>query len=186
MRPIRHRRQRAGMSAIELIVAVTVLTVAFGMYATTVTAVGRQRQILRESSLAGDACQDLMETMRSEPIGDVYALYNHDENDDPDGAGTAPGPRFDVLGLDPEAGADAVGEVRLPEIEVAPGVWELREDIEDAELGMPRDLNGDSIIDERNHAEDYVHLPVLIRAHWKGAYGTRRFELVALCTEFRR
>jgi hypothetical protein len=54
---------------------------------------------------------------------------------------------------------------------------ELREDIEDEALGMPRDLNGDGEIDAVNHAKDYLLLPVRIRVEWSGLTGDRSYEL---------
>ena len=57
------------------------------------------------------------------------------------------------------------------------GGYALREDIKDASLGMPRDLNGDGVIDSENHAGDYVLLPVKVRIDWKGITGERSFEV---------
>ena len=47
----------------------------------------------------------------------------------------------------------------------------------DAQLGMPRDLNGDGAIDSENHAKDYLLLPVCIRIEWRGLTGDREYEL---------
>ncbi len=175
------------MTAIELVVAMAVLAVAFAMYSNAVIALVRHRQMLRESAVAADACQNVMETMRSEPLAAIYALYNHNTADDPNGTATAPGNHFQVLGLDGAViDAGAAGAIRFPEVEIAPGTWQLREDLDDSELGMPRDLNGDSMIDDKDHSADYVHLPTIVQVHWKGTFGSRRFELVGLCTEFRR
>ncbi len=176
------------MTLLEVVVAMAVLTLAFAMYSGAVIALGRQNQMMREEAVAGDACQEVIETMRSEPFAQLYSLYNHDTADDPLGEDTAPGARFEVWGLDPAPGApeEIAGEVFLPEIEVSPGVWQLREDIDDPDLGMPRDLNGDSRIDGLDHSSDYIHLPTLLRVEWKGLNGVRRFEIVTMCTEYRR
>jgi prepilin-type N-terminal cleavage/methylation domain-containing protein len=193
MHPILGRSSRQpragcrGFSLVELVVTMVVLTMAFAMYSGIVIATARQRQMLRESALAGDACQRWMESIRSCDLDQVYALYNRSPADDPAGPGTAPGSRFPVVGLDPDPTlGGVVGEVLMPEVEVSPGVWQLREDIPNAELGMPRDLNGDSIIDDKDHSADYVHVPTLVRVRWGGARGSRRFELVGLRTEYRR
>ena len=84
--------------------------------------------------------------------------------DDPDGLGSAPGHRFAVEGLDPLPTAldGLIGEVHLPGVEVEPRKWQLREDQVLPALGLPRDLNGDSILDEGDHALDYVPLPVRV------------------------
>ena len=64
--------------------------------------------------------------------------------------------------------------------------WELREDHQDERLGMPRDLNGDSILDDLDHASDYILLPVRIRVEWQGRNGPRSFEIHSMLTEFRK
>ena len=69
----------------------------------------------------------------------------------------------------------AGGEIILP----APGPT-LSEEAAFEALGLPRDLNGDSMIDDRDHSDDYQVLPVLIRIEWQGKSGSRRFEMNAL------
>ena len=49
--------------------------------------------------------------------------------------------------------------------------------MKDASLGMPRDLNGDGVIDSEDHAGDYVLLPVKVRVNWRGITGDRSFEV---------
>lgn len=57
----------------------------------------------------------------------------------------------------------------------SPFPWELREDVEDFALGMPRDLNGDYIVDAEDHAEDYARIPVCIRVRWQGPSGPQEY-----------
>jgi len=64
--------------------------------------------------------------------------------------------------------------------------WELREDYVDEELGMPRDLNGDSIIDAEDHKEDYILLPMVIRVEWAGRHGPRTYEIHTMLADFIR
>ena len=42
---------------------------------------------------------------------------------------------------------------------------------------MPRDLNGDSLIDDLNHASDYIVLPVHVQIRWRGSFGPRKYDL---------
>jgi hypothetical protein len=88
--------------------------------------------------------------------------------------GPAPGPDFAVPGLDPLADDldGRVGKIVLPELDTGSGV-ELREDLDMPELGMPRDLNGDGIVDSADHSGDYRVLPVLLRLDWSGRSGNR-------------
>jgi len=55
--------------------------------------------------------------------------------------------------------------------------YTLREDYVDAKLGMPRDLNGDSLIDDLDHSGDYVVLPVHVQIRWRGNFGPRVYDL---------
>ena len=121
----------------------------------------------KESALASDGIADMVERLQG--VGnfkDVFALYNANPNDDPGIPGTAPGSHFAVKGLQPpdsDPVGSSVGEIVFPTIGN-----QLREDVVDPDLGMPRDLNGDGIIDSADHAGDYKVLPVLLRLHWKG------------------
>ena len=166
----------------------TILSIAFLMYSSTTISANRQREASREGAIASDAAREMIENLRSVPFSDLYALYDHNVLDDPGGRGTAPGPRFAVARLKPVPGMpdDTIGEVQLPEMEVSPGVWELREDLVRSDLGMPRDLNGDSIIDARDHALDYVHMPVRIVLVWQGRFGPRTQSLDTLLVDYRR
>lgn len=182
------RHRRAGMTLIEVAMAMTILSIAFLMYSSTSISVNRQRAASRESSIAAHAARETLETLRGETLSNIYALYNSDPSDDPLGPGTAPGHRFAVSGLNPIPGMPdgMIGEVQLPEMEIAEGVWQLREDLVRPDLSMPRDLNGDSIIDGNDHSTDYVQLPVRVRIDWKGRYGPRSLKMDTFIVEYRK
>ena len=79
-----------------------------------------------------------------------------------------------------------VGEVLLPVVNVGTAVaqdFEMREDIGDPLLGLPRDLNGDAIIDTRDHREDAALLPVLVRVRWNGRNGPRQLDFFSALAE---
>jgi hypothetical protein len=124
----------------------------------------------QETALAHNAVRGLLEQMQGEDISDVYARYNADPADDPGGPGSAPGPNFQVRGLNAQvADADGfVGLVQFPELDLGGGNVALREDLADAALGMPRDLNGDGVQDAEDHSDDYIILPVRITLQWRG------------------
>ena len=69
-----------------------------------------------------------------------------------------------------------IGEVVFP-TEMNGGVLELREDVVDASMGMPRDLNLDGVIDALDHSNDYRILPVVIRVDWESGTRDREFEV---------
>ena len=179
-------RGRQGFSFLELIVGMSVLLVALLIFSSSVSGVAKQRTVNRETNLAVAAARNLLETLRSQEFAEVYALYNADPGDDPGGAGTAPGNRFVVAGLDDAADSNGFdGEIVFPNVE-AGGAWQLREDLELPELGMPRDLSGDSIVDDRDHAGSYFILPVLIRLRWRSPIGTRQYEMTTQLCQYNK
>lgn len=147
------------------------------------------RNLGREDAIATVAAQSVLEEMRNEDFRTVFAMYNADPLDDPAGPGTAPGHRFAVEGLQPIASATdgAVGEVILPTVNtgsaVAP-IWEVRENLVNPLLGTPRDLSGDAVINDENHAADYTLLPIVVVLRWQGSKGARESRIVTILTEF--
>lgn len=179
-RPYPRAPSRAGFTFLELAVVMTILLSALLIFSSTISGVAKQRSVNRESGLAVAAARNLLETLRSEDFTRVYALYNADPNDDPDGAGTAPGKRFAVPGLDdaPDSPDGLEGEVVFPTaVDEATGLEQLREDVAIRALGMPRDLSGDGKVDGEDHSGSHFILPVQVRVRWKGATGVRQFEL---------
>jgi len=180
-------RGRQGFTFLELIVGMAVLLVALLIFSSSVSGVAKQRTVNRETNLAVAAARNLLETLRSEEFAEVYARYNADPDDDPGGAGTAPGNRFVVDGLDDTVdGGGFDGEILFPAVEDAGGTWQLREDVALPELGMPRDLSGDSIVDDDDHAGSYFILPVQIRVRWRSPIGTRQYEMTTQLCQYNK
>jgi prepilin-type N-terminal cleavage/methylation domain-containing protein len=172
--------QRGGFSLVEVAVTVAVLVVGAGMLAQTIVALGKVNDTNRETALAMQAVRNMLETLRSEPLEDVFALYNADPSDDPGGKGSAPGSHFTVDELSANEGATvSTGTIAFPSVN-----GELREDFVDAELGMPRDLNGDRDIDADDHSGDYGILPVRIQIDWSGRTGDRTLAIHTSLGEF--
>ncbi|MFN0244249.1 MAG: hypothetical protein ACKVWV_15275 [Planctomycetota bacterium] len=168
------RRSRAGFSLVEIVVAGLVLAIAVcGMSGSMVSAVAVNR-VNRETALAQEAVQRQMELLQGTLFEETFRRFNTNPNDDPGVAGTAPGANFAVFGLDVTDGdADGrAGQIEFPTLDVA-GVLQLREDVVDLTLGMPRDLNGSGTTDALDHANDYRLLPVRVRVQWRGVAGPR-------------
>ena len=202
------RARRRGTTLIELMVVMSVMLVAVSIFYQMVVSTKRLRTVNHENAVAIEAARAMIERMRNEDFEFVYSLYNEDPTDDPGVPGSAPGYRFAVSGLEPLAtSADGlIGEIQFPVQEVAAGggglggvqrqgliggaqaitELQLREDFVDENLGMPRDLNGDSMIDDQDHAEDYLILPVRVRLEWEGVFGERTLDLYTMIGEFRR
>ena len=171
----RARRARAGFTLVELLTAITILVFGIGALISLVATTSAANRISRETALALSAAHAAVERMRGDPFATVFRRYNTDKNDDPGGAGKAPGPSFAVEGLVAQPGdADGMpGEIVLP----APGP-QLYEDEDVPMFGLPRDLNMDSIVDAADHAGNYRVLPVLVRVSWQGRTGPRSIRLL--------
>src|SRR5688572_32908089 len=185
------RRARRGLTMVELSVVLVVLLAAVSISSNTPAATARQRVMQRESALAAEAARTQIELMLNRPFRDRYALFNADPTDDPAGAGTAPGSRFAVPGLPslPGTPGGLAGTIRFPVLNVgAPSApaWELREDVVDAALSMPRDLDSDFRVDALDHSDDYTRLPVEVVVEWQGRVGRQRYRLISLMVEIRR
>jgi hypothetical protein len=170
-------RGEAGIALFELMIAGAVLAIAAcGLSVVLVNSLSTSARN-RETAQARMAAWQLMEQLQNIPVGDVYSTFNMASNDDPLGENTAPGGVF-MIETKPAAiqVSNMTGEILFPESD--PGV--LREDVHDPDLGMPRDLNGDGMIDSENHARDYVVLPVRVRVRWRGVAGESTFEVCSL------
>ncbi len=160
--------------------------VAIGLagYVQSIATAAVTSEVTRQISIATRSAQTQMEDLKGFDFATVFAAFNPDPADDPGGAGTAGGSAFAVAGLDALPGdADGlVGEILLPVGPGAPGV--LREDMVMPDLGMPRDLNGDGLVDAVDHSGDYQILPVLVRLTWQGQSGTSTLEFKTLLSGF--
>src|SRR5688572_14918806 len=207
--PPKPARARAGLTIVEIIVALSVLIVAASIFCQTLLSTARVRQLNHDNALAADAARVVLERMRNEPFLEIFRDYNEDPKDDPGGNGTGPGHLFDVAGLDPldDAPQGKVGRVTFPSMVVQVTTssggalgkmglsggttttvtqWHLREDVVNEPLGMPRDLDGNNVIDTADHSSDYLMLPVRIRIEWKNGLGARRFDIVTQLGDFRQ
>lgn len=167
-----------------------ILLIALVAFAQLLSAGVHLRATGQDEWALSSGIQRTFETMRNERFRDLVRLYNSDPFDDPNGPGTAPGHLFRVDGLTAMPDAEGfVGEIILPTLNVGTEVLpeiHVREDIVDADLGLPRDLNGDSVIDAEDHGEDFTVLPVVLRFRWQGRNGPRVFQAVTLLSEFTR
>ena len=189
------RRERRGFTLVELVIATPLVLIATSLIASTLMASSQRKTLNRDRALAASTLQEVLEHMRNEDFTRIFALYNNDPFDDPNGPGTAPGRFFAVDGLkpipDPVTGVvpahGMVGEILLPVLNTGGAIdvdLELREDIDLEELGMPRDLNGDSVIDDLDHSEDYHLLPVTGVIRWQSEVGPLEFRMHTLLADW--
>ena len=82
-------------------------------------------------------------------------------------AGGALGTTFDVPGLEPVAGAATCGTIELVDDET-------RVDLgSEFGLDLPRDLNGDGLVECTDVSSTAVVLPVILRVRWSSPMGDR-------------
>lgn len=165
-------------------IAVTVLLFGLMGFTHAILRAVATNESTRESALAGEAARQMLETLQAADFEQVFRLYNAVAADDPDGAGTAPGPGFAVPGLEPVDGDPdgLVGEVLFPASDAVPGM--LREDLVNDALGMPRDLDGDGVVDGFDHSTDYQILPVVVRLRWRGTNGETQAQFRTLLGDY--
>lgn len=171
------RSARSGMTLIEVTIAMGVLTVAVFLFTGVVASSSRIGSEKRQQSVAAHAARSALERLRGAPFASVWSSYNDSPSDDPAGPGSAAGPHFAVPGLAPRPDDPDgfVGRITLPEQDGA-----LREDASDLELGLPRDLDGDTLVDDRDHRGDYRILPVKVEIAWQSPLGPRRIEMYTM------
>lgn len=162
------------MTMVEIAFTMVVITVAVGATLRSISSFVVLSDGAWERSLAIDAAETTLERMRTEDFDQLFVRYNAEPADDPPGA---PGPDFDVAGLDPQTGDPdgRVGRILFPVAAAAPGV--LLEDRVDPDFALPRDLDADDVIDGVDHSGNYELLPVRILIQWRGRSGNRTYEI---------
>lgn len=156
--PSLQRPRRAGFTLLEVVIAMTILIVSMGGMLSSMLASEKLGQTNEERQLAIHAAEGMIETLQGQDFNALFTTFD--------------GRTFEVPGLDPQPGAMVPGRIDFPG---TGGV--LREDVSDAGLGMPRDLNADGVIDGLDHSGDYTLLPVRIQVAWRGKAGDAQVEL---------
>ncbi|MFT7678333.1 MAG: type II secretory pathway pseudopilin PulG [Planctomycetota bacterium] len=174
-----HRRahSKRGMSLIEVMISFLILTVAVLILSSTITASVAHTGSKRERALAAEAVMNMLESMRAAPFEQLYALYNSDPDDDPEGVGTAPGSYFHVANLTPLPSPEGPGEAWVGEISLPGAGPGLFENAELPELGLPRDLNGDLAIRATDVADRYQILPAIVTVRWLSGGAERKLSM---------
>jgi len=172
----------SGLTLIEIMLTTVIMLIAVGGLSSSILSSVRLGRVNDESARAHAGARQMAEIIQDVDFGDIYAMFNSDASDDP--VVDAPGDTFGINGLTLQTDDvdGAVGQILFPTMVTAGGLA-LREDVVDADLGMPRDLNGDGVIDSDNRAGDYLVLPVTIRVQWRGAAGNRQIDLDLLMVE---
>jgi type II secretory pathway pseudopilin PulG len=162
------RHARSGFTIVEAVIAIAIIVAALLTMIGAVSSSMRVTRTVDEREAVIRALSAKIAELEGTDFDKLVACYDSDPNNDPLGPGTAAGTTFDIPNYHAPAGApsEMAGEVVLPLLG-----GQLREDLEMPELGMPRDLNGDGVVDAKDHKSDYQLLPVLVKANWHGVDG---------------
>ncbi|MFT5289470.1 MAG: type II secretory pathway pseudopilin PulG [Planctomycetota bacterium] len=175
----RHPAKGGGFALIELVLAVSFMAIAFAGISTSLASSLSLRESNVDRARAIRAALSLSDSLKDEDFATLFARYNTSDLDDPNGIGTAPGPFFEVDGLTSRSDDNDtfVGAISFP----GDG-FQLREDIHSRNLGMPRDLSADGLVDALDHALDYEVLPITITIEWVSARGSDSIVLSSTLT----
>jgi hypothetical protein len=176
--------RRRGFTIVEVCISACVLAIAVSGMIGSLVAATALRRVTSESAVAERAAARVIEQIHGRTFAEVYRACNGWAGDDVGLASAPMAAAFAVQGLDPQPGdADGLcGEVVFPMIDVL-GTPELREDVVDGTLGMPRDLNLDGAIDDLDHSADHLVLPVRVRIRWRGVSGDRQLDVETILCE---
>lgn len=157
-------------------IGLTILVVAIGGVMSSMVKGASLDRSNRETARAHLAARGVIEQLWTVDFPEVFATFNLEPVDDPDGPGTAPGANFAVEGLDPRLDDPdgLAGRIEFPSVAGQPAGF-LIENIVDSFFGMPRDLNSDGVIDGVDHADHYTLLPVRVVVEWQGSDGAEHF-----------
>lgn len=157
---------REGFSLLEVTLAMSVLVIAMMAISATTIRVHTLRRQNHERSVAENAVRMIAERIqsaarlaRNDPAGWAQNMV----------AALSPGGqignKFDLLELTPMDAAGSVGSISVITDEGATDAA-LK-----VQLGMPRDLDGDGLVDNGDVGHSARLLPVIVAARWKGVSG---------------
>ena len=163
-------RARGAFTLIELAIATSILMIGIVSVLSATSRMHSLRISNRERTLAQNAVRSMAERMHaaargfsSEPATwgqELLATYR---------PGGSSGDSFAVEGLTPPEGEASVGTIAISSDETATDV-QLG-----AQLGMPRDLNGDGDAADADVAAGARLLPVVLTLRWRGERGVHQF-----------
>lgn len=168
-RNLLRRPRAAGFTLIEVVLTMAVLLV--GALAVTSTSVVTESlaRTDRERRTVAMAVKSTVEEVKAAAVQALDAEEGWARSLAADyAAGGIPGNEVDVPGMTPIEGENAVCAVQVV-------TDETLSDLDlGVNLGMPRDLDGDGVVANTDVRGSATLLPVIVRAQWRGAAGTRQ------------
>ena len=175
----RPKTLRDGFTLLETIVSMAVLMLAILGITTTVW----QVHSLREENQLRRTAENAARTMAQEIQVESAALHEDPLTWAPNliavfGAGGAIGPDFAVPGLDLVDGDAFAGSIEIVTDETTTDA------AVDAELGLPRDLNGDGTATSADVSAEALLLPFVVQVRWRSGLGPRTIRLPVYAASF--
>jgi Tfp pilus assembly protein PilV len=188
----------AGFSIIEVVVGMAVMLLgSLGFLSLSVTSFTLEVEN-SELAMATAAARVMVEELQATPFAEVFATYNEQPGDDPEGPGTANGNHFTIQGsllqlnamittTDTKASTtqtsvvDMTVDLRFPTLPNGT----LSEAATPLFPGMPVDLNADGTISTGDRSGDYKVLPCLLVITWNTSRGARSLTIPKLLTRKR-
>jgi type II secretory pathway pseudopilin PulG len=161
-------KKRQGLSLVEVIVSLAILTTLILALLSMMSTAARLDSATRERTVALNALREMAEAMRAYDFGDLYAAYGP--------TGTF-GNTFPIAELADETGAD-VGTITFL-------IDETDSSYDAQQFNMPRDLDGDgnaTDVDVGTSAT-YILLPAKLTATWTGMGGRQTLNLYVLLAD---
>ncbi|MDZ4772959.1 MAG: prepilin-type N-terminal cleavage/methylation domain-containing protein [Planctomycetota bacterium] len=163
------KRRCGGFTMLELSLAMTILVVALVATAASNMRMNSLRRSNRDRVVAHNAVQSIAENVHAlarEGVSDPSGFGNHVVA--ALSAGGQLGTTFDVPELTPITGEAHVGSIRVVFDET------MSDAALGAELGLPRDLNGDGDALDTNATNSSRLLPVVVTLRWRSQSGDQR------------
>jgi Tfp pilus assembly protein PilV len=177
----RNQRMR-GIMMLDVMVGAAVLGIAvLGTIAAIPTASNLQ-QGLREREDAYWVLQQKCEELRQLGATEAFQTYNIYTSDAPLGPGTGRPSYFDVAGLQAVNPDGHAGHISFPiyKMKGTTVVIDERQEAPTAALNMPRDLDGDKVLEAEVPADQVFMMPVKVSVEWTGVGGTQYLEAVLI------
>lgn len=164
--PARTDRSRRGFALIELAIAISILVIGLVSVVSATSRMHHLRHQNRDRSVAQNAMRSISERIHARSYAfsadpttwsaNLIGVY---------GPGGSSGNTFDVEGLNVAAGSQVIGTIQIVIDET------LTDQQLNAQIGMPRDLDGDGQVSNTDVSQNARMLPVIVRQRWRGQSG---------------
>lgn len=172
----------AGMVMLDVLMGASVLGIAVLGTIAAIPTTSRLQQGLKEREDAYWVLQQRCEELRQLGALEAFQTYNRYAFDDPLGEGTGKPAWFDVPGLTAVSEDGHTGHIEFPvyRLKGQQIVIDESQEAPSAALNMPRDLDGDAVLEAEVPVDDLMMMPVRVSVSWLGVGGPQYIEAVLI------